>query len=70
MKVCDVHQDTKAIDSIVIEREAVHFDVCKECRDKVMRFFSKEPDESPVTTAKADVEQKAPKRGFSIFKGN
>jgi hypothetical protein len=48
MKVCDLHHDRKAVDTIHIENDHIHHDVCKECREAVIGLFSLEPGASQV----------------------
>ena len=40
MKVCDKHQDKKAVDTLHFPLEDVRIDVCDECKYAVMELLS------------------------------
>jgi hypothetical protein len=47
LKVCDVHHDRKAVDTIHIASEDTRVDVCDECKYAVLALLSK-PAEQPI----------------------
>lgn len=67
MKVCDAHPDMKAIDSILIERDGTHIDVCDACKYAVLNLLNKPPPElgaSPLAPPNGEAQPKAPKWGL------
>lgn len=40
MKVCDKHPDRRATDTIRIERDDAHIDVCSECKTDVLLLLT------------------------------
>lgn len=44
MKVCDKHQDTQAVDTIVVEQDGTHIDVCSQCKYDVLEMLTKKPE--------------------------
>lgn len=40
MKVCDTHKDTEAVDTIYIEGDGTHIDICDRCKYDVLSFFA------------------------------
>lgn len=46
MKVCDKHNDRKAVDTIHVLRDDTRLDVCDECKYEVMELLTS-PAEAP-----------------------
>lgn len=70
MKVCDVHIDRRAVDTLCLQTDDTFVDVCDECKYAILALISKPPesDASPVAPPPGDAQPKAPKRGLRFLR--